>query len=68
MSLIDKTSIANLIAAFIIIAGVVQVFFNLADPSGMMLILVGAGIGYLFKNNLPKKLHLDRNTDDISTQ
>jgi len=67
LSLIDKTSVANVIAAIVILAGIVSVFLEIPS-SEMLLLLTGAGIGYLFKNGLPKKLHLDRNTDSISTQ
>jgi len=49
MSLISKATIANVIAGFVIVAGVVAVFMELPN-SEMLLLLVGAGIGYLFKN------------------
>jgi len=67
LSLIDKTSVANVISAVIIIAGIVSVFLQIPSNE-MLLLLTGAGIGYLFKNGLPKKLHLDPNTNVISTQ
>jgi len=51
MNLIDKASIANIIASIAIISGIVSVF--LAIPSNEMLVLItGAGIGYLFKNGI----------------
>lgn len=46
---IDKASIANVIAGTVIISGIASVFLQLPN-SEMMMILVGAGIGYLFKN------------------
>jgi len=49
--LIDKASIANIIASIAILSGIVSVF--LAVPSNEMLVLItGAGIGYLFKNGI----------------
>jgi len=65
--LIDKTSVANVISAVIILAGIVSVFLQIPSNE-MLLLLTGAGIGYLFKNGLPKKLNLDPNTNVISTQ
>jgi len=54
MSLIDKASIANIIASIAILSGIVSVF--LAVPSNEMLVLItGAGIGYLFKNGITAK-------------
>jgi len=51
MSLLDKTNIANVIASIAIISGIVSVFLNV--PSNEMLVLItGAGIGYLFKNGV----------------
>lgn len=51
MNLIDKASIANIIASIAILSGIVSVF--LAVPSNEMLVLItGAGIGYLFKNGV----------------
>ena len=49
----NKTHIANLIAAFVIIAGVTFVFVNVLMGSTvqapeMLTLIVGAGIGYLF--------------------
>jgi len=67
LSLIDKTSVANVISAVIIIAGIVSVFLQIPSNE-MLLLLTGAGIGYLFKNGLPNKLRLDPNTNVISTQ
>jgi len=67
MSLIDKTSVANIISAFVIVAGVVSVFMGI-ESNEMLLLLTGAGIGYLFKNGLTKKLTLDKNTGVVSTQ
>jgi len=49
LSLINKATVANLVAGFVIIAGVIGYFMDL-ESSEMMLLLVGAGIGYLFKN------------------
>jgi len=49
LSLISKATVANLVAGFVIIAGVLGYFMDL-ESSEMMLLLVGAGIGYLFKN------------------
>jgi len=52
--LIDKTSIANIMASVGIIAGIASVFLGIAENS-MLVLITGAGIGYLFKNGLPKK-------------
>jgi len=49
LSIINKATVANVSAGFVIIAGVVGYFMDL-PASEMMLLLVGAGIGYLFKN------------------
>jgi len=68
LRLIDKTSVANVIAAIVILAGVVSVFLQIPS-SEMLLLLTGAGIGYLFKNNLPgKKINKNPDPDVISTQ
>jgi len=68
LSLIDKTSVANVIAAVVIIAGVVSVFLQIPS-SEMLLILTGAGIGYLFKNGIAKRTANKSNTSEvISTQ
>jgi len=64
MSLIDKASIANIIASIAIISGIVSVF--LAIPSNEMLVLItGAGIGYLFKNGITQ--HSNTSTPPGST-
>ena len=67
LSLIDKTSVANVIAAIVILAGVVSVFLQIPS-SEMLLILTGAGIGYLFKNGIVNRAAVKTNTDPISTQ
>ena len=52
--LMNKTHIANLVAAFAIIAGIVFVFITalvdeiVTSPPELLLLIVGAGIGYLF--------------------
>jgi len=51
LSLIDKTSVANVIAAVVILAGVISVFLGI-ESNEMLLIITGAGIGYLFKNGI----------------
>ena len=45
--LLHKTHIANLTAAGVIIAGVASVFMAI-ETSEMLILVVGAGIGYLF--------------------
>jgi len=55
MSLINKTSIANLMAGFIIVTGVTSFFMGL-ETNQIMSLLIGAGIGYLFKNGIEKKI------------
>jgi len=69
LSLIDKTSVANVIAAVVILAGVVSVFLQIPS-SEMLLILTGAGIGYLFKNGLVNRSNksVTPAADPISTQ
>ena len=63
MSLISKATVANIVAGFVIIAGVVGYFTEL-PASEMMLLLVGAGIGYLFKNGNINVLGIEnKNTD-----
>jgi len=53
MSVIDKATIANIMASVGIIAGIASVFLNI--PSNEMLVLItGAGIGYLFKNGVSR--------------
>jgi len=54
MSLINKTSIANLMAAFIIVTGVTSFFMGI-PTNDIMSLLIGAGIGYLFKNGIISK-------------
>ena len=67
MTLIDKATIANVMAAVGIIAGIASVF--LAIPSNEMLVLItGAGIGYLFKNGIANRPHTDPNTGAVSNQ
>jgi len=51
MSLIDKATIANIMAALGIIAGIASVFLNVASNE-MLVLITGAGIGYLFKNGI----------------
>jgi len=53
LSLIDKTSVANVISAIIILAGIVSVFLQIPSNE-MLLLLTGAGIGYLFKNGITR--------------
>jgi len=53
LSLIDKASIANIMASVGIIAGIASVFLGVAENS-MLVLITGAGIGYLFKNGIPK--------------
>jgi len=53
MSLINKTSIANLMAGFIIVTGVTAFFMGI-ETNQVMSLLIGAGIGYLFKNGITK--------------
>jgi len=60
MSLIDKTSIANLMAAFIIVTGITMIFLEV-PKNDIMSLLIGVGIGYLFKNGLIQK----KNTEVI---
>jgi len=63
LSIINKATVANVSAGFVIIAGVVGYFLDLPS-SEMMLLLVGAGIGYLFKNgNINVIRSEDKNTD-----
>jgi len=54
LSLIDKTSVANVISAIIILAGIVSVFLQIPSNE-MLLLLTGAGIGYLFKNGITQR-------------
>jgi len=62
LSLISKATVANIVAGFVIIAGVIGYFLDL-PASEMMLLLVGAGIGYLFKNGNINVLGIeDKNT------
>jgi len=49
LSLIDKASIANIMASVGILAGIASVFLNVASNE-MLVLIAGAGIGYLFKN------------------
>jgi len=66
LSLLDKTNIANVIASIAIISGIVSVFLNVASNE-MLVLITGAGIGYLFKNGITKTI--DPNTGQpISTQ
>jgi len=53
MSLIDKASIANVMASVGIVAGIASVFLGVASNE-MLVLITGAGIGYLFKNGITK--------------
>jgi len=65
MSLLDKTNIANVIASIAIISGIASVFLNVASNE-MLVLITGAGIGYLFKNGVSainsKRTGIDPNT------
>jgi len=65
--LLDKTNIANVIAAIIILAGIVSVFLEIPSNE-MLLLLTGAGIGYLFKNGITLRSNTTKTPDPISTQ
>jgi len=68
LSLLDKTNIANVIAAIIILAGIVSVFLQIPSNE-MLLLLTGAGIGYLFKNGVTLRSNTNKtNLDPVSTQ
>jgi len=69
MSLLDKTNIANVIASIAIISGIASVFLNVASNE-MLVLITGAGIGYLFKNGLTPKTKINPTTGEtvISTQ
>jgi len=54
LSLLNKTSIANLMAGFIIVSGVTSFFMGI-ETNEIMALLIGAGIGYLFKNGITNK-------------
>jgi len=58
MSLINKTSIANIMAGFIIVTGVTSFFLGI-PTNDIMSLLIGAGIGYLFKNGIEKKINVE---------
>lgn len=51
MTLIDKATIANVMAAVGIIAGIASVFLEVGSNE-MLILITGAGIGYLFKNGV----------------
>jgi len=51
MNLIDKATIANVMASIGILAGIASVFLNVASNE-MLVLITGAGIGYLFKNGV----------------
>jgi len=53
LSLIDKASIANVMASVGIVAGIASVFLGVASNE-MLVLITGAGIGYLFKNGITK--------------
>ena len=61
MSLINKTSIANIMAGFIIVTGVTMIFLEV-PKNDIMSLLIGAGIGYLFKNGIEKKINIEKVT------
>jgi len=65
MSLLDKTNIANVIASIAIISGIVSVFLNVASNE-MLVLITGAGIGYLFKNGITS--HNASSSGPVSTQ
>jgi len=51
LKLLDKANIANIMAAVGIIAGIVSVFLGI-ESNEMLVLITGAGIGYLFKNGV----------------
>jgi len=61
MSLINKTSIANIMAAFIIVTGITMIFLEV-PKNDIMSLLIGAGIGYLFKNGIEKRINIEKVT------
>ena len=61
MSLINKTSIANIMAGFIIVTGIASFFLEI-PTNDIMSLLIGAGIGYLFKNGIEKKINIEKVT------
>jgi len=61
LSLIDKATVANIIAAIGVLAGILSVFMGI-ESNEMLLLITGAGIGYLFKNGIPKRREIDPNT------
>jgi len=65
--LIDRCSIANIMAAAGIVAGIASVFLDIA-ANEMLVLITGAGIGYLFKNGIAKGLTLNPSTGAINTQ
>lgn len=54
-------------SAVAIVAGIVSVFMGI-ENNEMLILITGAGIGYLFKNGIPKGTTIDKNTGAISTQ
>ena len=65
--LIDKATVANVIAAVGVLAGIVSVFIGI--PSNDILILIiGAGIGYLFKNGITARSNAPKDPEVVSTQ
>jgi len=51
LNLIDKATIANVMASVGIVAGIASVFLGVASNE-MLVLITGAGIGYLFKNGI----------------
>jgi len=64
-----RGSTANIMAAFGIIAGVVSVFYGI-ESNDMLILITGAGVGYLFKNGISRgKIPQGNNPPDpVSTQ
>lgn len=46
-------------AGFIIVTGVIMIFLEI-PKNDIMSLLIGAGIGYLFKNGIEKKINIEK--------
>jgi len=49
-------------AGFIIVSGIIMIFLEV-PKNDIMSLLIGAGIGYLFKNGIEKKINIDKITN-----
>jgi len=54
--MLNKTSVANVIAGAVVLAGIISVFFQ-DVPNDLMKTMLMIALGYLFGANVPNRLN-----------